>query len=39
LDGDGGTKMFVQNRWLSRRQRRQQTIINLNDLAVAQGVN
>lgn len=35
LDGDGGTKMFQPNRFLSRRQRRHQQIINLNDLAAA----
>jgi hypothetical protein len=35
LDGDGGTKMFAHNRFLSRRQRRAQQIVNLNDLAAA----
>lgn len=35
LDGDGGTKMFTPNRFLSRRARRNQQIINLNDIAAA----
>ena len=35
LDGDGGVKMFTPNRFLSRRGRRQQQVINLNDLAMA----
>lgn len=35
LDPDGGTRMFAENRFLSRRARRAQQIINLNDLAAA----
>lgn len=35
FDEDGGTRMFAPNRFLSRRQRRNQQVVNLNDLAAA----
>jgi hypothetical protein len=34
--GDGSIKAFMPNRFLSRRGKSQQTVINLNDLAAAQ---
>lgn len=38
--GDGSVKAFMPNRFLSRRRRRDQQVINLNDLAAARaGVN